>query len=142
MVIAGIVPGDLLGHVVILEGEDGETVDHHARCFGVEGDSFGGGAELFDEELVDLLDEVVAGLVVTVDGALGLHDPLGSKVIAAGDVLFVPEEEILLVVGLHQPGEAGMGDGGVRFVSPGGVGLLEGGDGGGVEFRHGGVVGN
>ena len=50
------------------------------------------------EKIVDLFNGVVALLVVPVDGALDLGNLFIAHVRAAGDVLFVPEKEVELVL--------------------------------------------
>ena len=55
-------------------------------------------ASMSIERFVDLFDPVVALLVVAVDGPLDGGDALVRHVGAAGDVLFVPEQEVELVL--------------------------------------------
>ena len=47
---------------------------------------------------IDLFDEVIAALVVSIDGTFCLADAFGSEVIAASNILFVPEREVFEVV--------------------------------------------
>ena len=72
------------------EGEDGEAVDDEARGFGVEGRG-GNFRDESEEGEVDLLDEVIAGLVEAVDIVLGLGDGVVGGVGIAGVVFAMPE---------------------------------------------------
>ena len=78
------------GGVEDLEGEDGEAIDDEAGCLGVERGGFVLLAGEGEEELVKLLDEVVALLVKAVDGVLDLRDAGVGGIGRAGVVLFVP----------------------------------------------------
>ena len=78
-------------HVVFLECEDGQSIDHHTGRFGIERAAGFLWLQCLYEVSVDLFDEVIAALVVSIDGAFGLLDAFWSEVIAAGDVFFVPE---------------------------------------------------
>jgi len=139
----GTVPGRGVGadgflvHVKFLEREDGEAVDHHAGGFGVARAAGGGRLERGDDVLVHRLDEIVSLLVETVDVALGAIDGFEAEVVAAGDVLLVPELEIAQVVLLDEEIEAVAGGGGGGLVPAGSERGLEGGDvGGGKSHRR------
>src|SRR5258708_39710696 len=82
-----------------LEAEDGEAVDNQAWALGVERSCRVLGGEVAEEPFVQLLDEVVAALVVAVDGVLDANDLGVGGVGVARFVLFVPEVEVLAVVG-------------------------------------------
>ena len=88
------------------QGEDGEAVDDEAGGLGVER---GGGVlrgQVGEEPEVDLFDQVVAALVVAVDGVLYAGDVGVGGFGVAGFVLFVPEVEVLAMLG----GDEGEGD--------------------------------
>ena len=78
-------------HVIFLEREDGQAIDHHTGRFGIEGAAGFAWLQCLYEVFIDLFDEVIAALVVPIDGAFCLADAFGSEVIAACDILFVPE---------------------------------------------------
>ncbi len=59
-----------------------------------------------DDRLVHFLGEVVSFLVEAVDAALGLVHGFEAEVVAARDVLLVPEREIAQVVFLEQAEES------------------------------------
>lgn len=97
----GVASVDLFLGMEDLEGKDRETVDDEAGRFGVQG-SGGGLATLRSEdrrsmvqqENVALLGEIVAALVVAVDGALDLGDlGIGGARVASA-ILGMPEVEV------------------------------------------------
>lgn len=103
------------GGVVKLEREDGKPVDDETRGLGVEGRGIVLRAGLGEEEVVDLLDQVVAGLVEAVNGVFDGGDGGVGGLWAAGVILLVPEVEVGVMVGEDESGEeAGMGIGRVR----------------------------
>ena len=122
---AGILAQGFLAHVVFLERQDGKPVDDHARGFRILRAALRSrGLQGGHQRLVDFLDEIVALLVVAVDGALRLIDALEAEVVAAGDVLLVPEQEIAQVVFADQAVEALAGGGGAVLMPGGGeIGL-------------------
>jgi hypothetical protein len=119
MGLGGSVAMSLDAGVEHLEGEDGETVDDESGGLGVE---WGGGllvGKVGDEPLVELFDEVVAALVEAVDGVLDTSDlGVGGEGVASL-VLFVPEIEVLAVLGGDESGK------GVRLGGGGRVGFGE-----------------
>ena len=89
----------LLGGVVDLEREDGETVEDEAGGFGVErriGTLLPGGSE---EQAVDGFNQVVALLIECVDGALEVGDCGVRGIGLTNLVLLVPEVEVGAVMG-------------------------------------------
>lgn len=117
-------PMNLFGGVVDLERKDGEPIDDEAWGFGVERSIGVLGAGELEQELVDLLDEIVALLVEAIDSVLDLGDPGVGDVGAAGGVFFMPEIEVGEMLGTDESDEVGRrGFGGmvsvpldVRFV--------------------------
>ena len=97
-----VVAGGLLFEVVDSQRHDREPVDRAAGRFGVERraglrhDAARG--ERFEQRFVDPFDPVVALLVVAVDRALDRGDALVADVGAAGDVFFVPEQVVELML--------------------------------------------
>ena len=115
----------LLLEVVDAERHDRQAVDRAAGRFGVQPSA---GAredalvrEQFDERFVDLFDPVVALLVVAVDGALDGRDARVGNIGAAGDVFFVPQQEVELML-LADGGEQA----GVRVIGRRGVPAFDG----------------
>ncbi len=111
---------DLFAGVEDAQSEDGEAVDDETGGFGVE---WGRGVlrgKVGDEPLIHFFDEVVASLVVAIDGMFDLGDGSVGGLGIAGLVLLVPEIEVLAVLGGDQ-GQEGIGfiwvDG--RRVMPG-----------------------
>ena len=132
-----------LAHVELLEGEDREAVDDHARGFGIFRHAGFGRLEVGDEHFVHFLDEVVALLVVMVDRAFCLTNPLRAEVVAAGDVFLVPEHEVKIMVFSQQQIEAFAFRAGVELVPEGGEARLQTGDFLGVVFHaRGGLAGH
>src|SRR5207249_5003309 len=82
-----------------------------------------------------LLGKIVPFLVEAVDVALGPVDGLEAEVVAAGDILLVPEGKVAEVVFLEQPEKALARDGRRDLVPAGGECGLVGGDFLGVEFH-------
>ena len=110
----------LFGGVVELEREDGEAVEDEAGRFGVErrgGVLLAGGVE---QGAVDGLDEIVAGLVEGVDGALDGGDAGVGGSGLAGLVLLVPEVEVGAVMGEDEC-RGRLRAGAARWAGPGGV---------------------
>ncbi len=62
-------------------------------------------ARLGEEEVVDLLDEVVAGLVEAVNGVFNGGDGGVGGLRAAGVIFLVPEVEVGVMVGENESGE-------------------------------------
>jgi hypothetical protein len=123
-----------------LKVEDGEAVDDEARGLGVQGCGGVLLGEVGEQPFVHLFHKVVAALVETVDGVFDACDLGVGGLGVAGLVLFVPEIEVLAVLGCYQlqewvGGEICFGFG--RWFVPGaGEGLVKAGDGGGFEHRH------
>ena len=115
---------DFFVGVVDLQREDGESIDDEAGSLGVER-SFGilRTCEL-EQELVDLLDEIVALLVEAVDGVLDLGDAGVGDVGRARGVFFVPEVEVGQVLGADQGDEVGGGGLGGVIAVPEDVGFV------------------
>ncbi len=80
-----------LVHVIFLEREDGQSIDHHAGRFGIEWAAGFAWLQSLHEVFIDLFDEVIAALVVSIDGTFCVANAFGSEVIAASNILFVPE---------------------------------------------------
>ncbi len=91
----------LLAGVKELEREDGEPVEHHAGCLGVE---FRVCClrQVAEEPFVDLFDEVVALLVEGIDGPFDAGNPGVRRQWIAGFVLFVPKGEVRAVLAADQ----------------------------------------
>ena len=87
-----------LAHVIFLEGQNGQSIDHHAGRFGIERAAGIAGLQHLHKVSVDLFNKVISSLIVSVNGTFGLTDPFRAKVIAASDVFFVPEREVFKVV--------------------------------------------
>ena len=88
-------------HVMDLEREDRQTVDHRAGRFGVV-PCIGRGRHAGDsreQRLVDLLDRIVALLVVAIDRALVRRDRRIRDVGAARLILFVPQQVVVAMIG-------------------------------------------
>ena len=66
--------------------------------------------QLIHEGKVHALNAVVPQLIVTVDAALGVDDPLHPEVIPARDVLLVPQRKVMKMIPLHQPDHAAIRD--------------------------------
>lgn len=128
----GVGAHGFLVHVIFLEREDGETVDHHARRFGIAWAAGRRRLERGDDGFVHFFDEIVTLLIEAIDVALRAIDGLEAEVVATGDILFVPELKIAQVILLNEECETFAGRGG-RDVVParGEVGLQCGGVGGG-----------
>ena len=94
----------LQAHVMDLEREDGQAVDHRARAFGAEPRSGPGPdvAQRREHLLVDALDRVVALLVVQVDGALVGRDLGIGNVAPPRQVLLLPQPAVVPVVLLER----------------------------------------
>ena len=107
-----------------------DQLDYYT-LLGVARDAGFPGPERGDEGLVHFLGEVVSLLVEAVDVALGAVDALETQVLAAGDVLGVPEGEIAEVVFLDEAREAIAGGGGGGLVPARRQGGLVGGNLGG-----------
>lgn len=119
VLLASVGAIDFLFHMELLEGEDGKAVDGHAGSFGVHrGVVREIVADLGEYQLVHLFDEVVALLVVVVDGPFGLVDKFEALVLASGVVLVVPEGEVVLVIGLDQGNERVFRIGRAVFAMP------------------------
>ncbi len=85
-----------------LQREDGKAVEHHARGLGVEGRYGGDGFEVMEQPLVDLFDEIVAALIVSIDGALYGGNLRVGRGWVTGFVFFVPEIEVGAVFLPHE----------------------------------------
>lgn len=139
----GIGAPDLLLGVVELEGEDGEAVDHEARALGVQfgqGGGQAGGFERLEQQGVAALGEVVAVLVIAVDGALDLGQIMVGGVRGTGAVFGVPEVEVGTMLREHQIEEIGAEDVmrvGIVVPESGGA-VVEAGDLARVEMKAGG----
>lgn len=103
----------LFFEMVDAKSHDREAVDRGAGGFGVEARAgLGKDAvrlEQFENRFVDAFDGVVALLVVAIDGALDLRDALIANVGTAGDVFFVPEQVVELVLFADGVEQAGVG---------------------------------
>jgi len=86
-------PGFLLG-VEAPEREDGEAVDHHAGCFGVQWRGLILRRNAGEEQQVDVLGQVIAALVEPVDGVFVFGDVVVGGERIPGGVLVVPEVEV------------------------------------------------
>jgi hypothetical protein len=137
----------LLAHGVDLERHDGHAVDDAAGGLAVEtgvGGHFGHGgvglsgggvdqAEFGQQDLVDALGGVVAGLVVLVDGALVLRDLVTADGGAARQVFFGPEAAVEEVVGADPLPQQGVAVGAAGHGRLGHGRAAGGGEGGVVE---------
>ncbi len=113
---AGVGAVDLFLHVELFEGENGEAVDGHAWSLGTHLSIVRKVvADLSKDQFVHLFDEVVALLVIVVDGPLSLVDEFEAHVLAASVVFVVPESEVVFVVFFDQR-EEGVGGGYLAFL--------------------------
>ena len=101
MRFVGAVAGKLLFQVIDAQRHDREAVGRAAGCFGVQ--SSVGARQMpsvcqsLNQSFVDLFDPIVALLVVAVDARFTAAMRIGN-IGAAGDVFFVPEQEVELVL--------------------------------------------
>ena len=132
----------LLSGVESFKGEDGESIEDEAGCFGVQG----GVGVLLDgceQEQIDLLDEVVAPLIEAVDGALDDGDDRVGGSGVARLIFLVPELEVGPVFeeneSLEFAAREGIsgGIGRAAFVPPRGGLILQGREVSGVEHEVG-----
>ena len=102
----GLAMGFLM-RVVDLQRKDGEAIDDEAGGLGVEGSGRVLGGERTEESLIDLLDQVVAILVETIDRVFDGGDVLGCGAHVAGEIFLMPEVEVGTMLGKDGGHQAG-----------------------------------
>ena len=98
----GAVANELFFKMIDAQRHDREPVGRAAGCFSVQPCAGAGqdafGRQSLNKSLVDLLDPIVALLIVAIDRPLYGGDADIGDIGAACDVLFVPKEEVELVL--------------------------------------------
>lgn len=113
VLLVGVGAVGLFLHVVESQRENRQPVDHAARSLRVQADAGDRPdtelAQLGDQSVVEFLDEIVPLLVEFVDVPFDLGDVLVAYILAPGDVFFVPEPVVSLVLVANQAEEPFIG---------------------------------